>query len=68
MAVHTKLDKKKTKDSSIESQLKDQAEISQNERMDAVRQKDTLLTYVDYVKARHEEILNGLERAQEKER
>ena len=68
MAVHNQLDKRKTKDSVSELHLRDQNEASANVRMDAAKQKESLLTYVGYMNARHDEILNSFEKGQEKER
>lgn len=68
MALNTRLDKKKARDSVIELQLKETAEAALNGKMDAAKQKEALLSYVGYVNARHEEVLSSLEKGQEKER
>lgn len=68
MAIHNQLDKRKTKDSVSELHLKDQNEATVNGKIDAAKQKESLLTYVGYVSARHDEILSSFEKGQEKER
>ena len=48
--------------------MKQQAEAAVTGKLDAAKQKEALLTYVEYVTARNDEIQTSLEKAHEKER
>ena len=48
--------------------MKQQAEAAFSGKIDAAKQKEALLTYVEYVTARNDEIHTSMEKAHEKER
>lgn len=48
--------------------MKQTAEAAFTGKLDAAKQKEALLTYVEYVTARNDEIQTSLEKAHEKER
>ena len=68
MVLNARLDRKKAVDTEIESQLRSSADAAFYGKLDAQKQKEALLLYVEYMNARHAEVIASLEKSQEKER
>lgn len=67
VVVHSRMDAEEAQQVAIRRE-EEIWKSSQGVVSDAERQKAMVLTYVNYVKARHEEVLNGLVASQESER
>ena len=68
MVLNARLDRKKAVDAEIEQQLRSSADAAFYGKLDAQKQKEALLLYVEYINARHAEVIASLEKSQEKER
>ena len=68
MVLNARLDKKKAMDAEIEAQLRSSADAAFFGKLDAQKQKESLLLYVEFINARHAEVIASFEKAQEKER